>query len=138
MVIKTKIIWRNKMRKILHSKIHRATITDANLNYVGSISIDETLIKESGLVNYEEVQVVDITNGARFYTYVIPAEKDSGIIQINGAAAHLVSKGDIIIIMAYKYISEDKIQSLKQKIIFVDQNNKIIERTQQEQIAKYN
>jgi len=126
------------MRKILHSKIHRATITDANLNYVGSISIDENLIKESGLVNYEEVQVVDITNGARFYTYVIPAEKNSGIIKVNGAAAHLVNKGDIIIIMAYQYISEDKINDLKQKIVFVDQNNKIIEKTEQEHMVKNN
>ncbi len=126
------------MRKILHSKIHRATITDANLNYVGSISIDENLIKESGLVNYEEVQVVDITNGARFYTYVIPAEKNSGIIKVNGAAAHLVNKGDIIIIMAYQYISEDKINDLKQKIVFVDQNNKIIEKTEQGHMVKNN
>lgn len=126
------------MRKILHSKIHRATITDANLNYVGSISIDENLIKESGLVNYEEVQVVDITNGSRFYTYVIPTEKNSGIIQVNGAAAHLVNKGDIIIIMAYQYISEDKIIDLKQKIVFVDQDNKIIEKTEQEHMVKNN
>jgi aspartate 1-decarboxylase len=90
------------MRKILHAKIHRATVTQADLNYVGSISIDQKIIKAAGLVLYEAVHIVDITNGARLHTYVIPAEEGSGIIQINGAAAHLVKKNDLISTRAFE------------------------------------
>jgi len=126
------------MRKILHSKIHRATVTDSNLDYIGSITIDRKLINESGIAIYEEVHVVDVTNGARFHTYVIPAEEDSGIIQINGAAAHLVNKGDVIIIMAYQYLHNSDIEKVEPKVIFVDKNNKIISKEiQTEMLPKF-
>jgi aspartate 1-decarboxylase len=123
------------MRKILHAKIHRATVTDANLNYVGSISIDQKLISEAGLMVYEEVHIVDITNGARIHTYVIPAEEGSGIIQINGAAAHLIKKNDIVIIMGYRYLYDRDLISFQPKIVFVDFNNQIINKTAQENLV---
>lgn len=90
------------MRQFLRSKIHKATVTEANLHYVGSISIDEDLIERSGLEEYEKVLVVDNTNGARLETYVIKGERNSGMIGINGAAAHSIKKGDEIIIMAFQ------------------------------------
>jgi aspartate 1-decarboxylase len=124
------------MRKILHAKIHRATVTDANLQYVGSISIDTKIIRESGLVIYEEVHVVDVTNGARLHTYVMPAEEGSGIIQINGAAAHLVKKNDIVIIMGYRYLFDKDLVDFEPKIIFVDSNNQIIDKTSQVELVK--
>jgi aspartate 1-decarboxylase len=123
------------MRKILHAKIHRATVTDANLNYVGSISIDKDIIEKSGLVVYEEVHVVDITNGARLHTYVIPAPSGSGVIQMNGAAAHLVKPKDLIIIMGYRYLMDQDISKFKPNIVFVDQNNKIIDKDSQSKLV---
>ena len=124
------------MRKILHAKIHRVTVTHADINYVGSISIDESLIEASGLVVYEEVHVVDITNGARLHTYVIPAPRDSGIIQMNGAAAHLVKPKDLVIIMGYSYLTIEKMKEHKPKIVFVDQDNKIIDKETQGKLVK--
>ena len=124
------------MRKILHAKIHRATVTDADLNYVGSISIDQKIIREAGLVPYEEVHIVDVTNGARLHTYIIPADEDSGIIQINGAAAHLVKKNDIVIIMGYRYLYDKDLVEFKPKIVFVDSNNRIIDKTTQTKLIK--
>ena len=123
------------MRKILHCKIHRATVTDANLDYVGSISIDELLIESAGLCVYEEVHIVDVTNGARLHTYVIPAPKGSGIIQINGAAAHLVRPNDLVIIMGYRYLMDKKIDGFHPKIVFVDHNNNIIDQSSQNEIV---
>ena len=87
--------------EILKSKIHRATVTQAELNYVGSITIDETLMEAAGIFEYEKVQIADVDNGARFETYVIAGEKGSGIICLNGAAARMVSTGDKVIIMCY-------------------------------------
>ena len=110
------------MRWILRSKIHKAMVTEANLEYVGSISIDNDLIEKSGLIVGEKVLVVSNTSGARLETYVIPAEKNSGVICINGAAAHLIKKGEEIIIMGFELL-EDPIESKK---ILVNENNKFV------------
>ena len=110
------------MRWILRSKIHRATVTEANLEYIGSITIDQDLIDKTGLMIGEKVLVVDNTNGARVDTYVIRGERGSGIICMNGAAAHLIKKGDQIIIMGYE-LSDTPIEP---KSILVDNKNKFI------------
>ena len=117
---------------MLKSKIHRATVTQAELNYVGSITIDEALLKEAGIYEYEKVQIVDINNGNRFETYVISGEKNSGVICLNGAAARCVQVNDKIIIMAYAQINEDDIKSFKPKVLFVDEKNKKINLTNYE------
>ena len=109
------------MRKILRSKIHRAFVTKADINYVGSISIDTKLLKAADISVYEEVQVVDITNGARLYTYAMPAPAGSGQIQINGAAAHLVKPNDIVIIMSCWCLS---IGWYQRRIKWYRENNK--------------
>lgn len=111
--------------EMLQAKIHRARVTEANLNYVGSITIDETLLKESGIREYQKVQIVDIDNGARLETYTIAGEKDSGVICLNGAAARLVAPGDKVIIMAYANYSEKDLEDYKPRVIFVDDKNKI-------------
>jgi len=110
------------MRWILRSKIHRATVTEANLEYIGSITIDQDLIDKTGLMIGEKVMVVDNTNGARVETYVIRGERGSGIICMNGAAAHLIKKGDQIIIMGYE-LTDTPIDS---KRILVDEKNKFV------------
>jgi aspartate 1-decarboxylase len=110
------------MRWILRSKIHRATVTEANLEYIGSITIDQDLIDKTGLMIGEKVMVVDNTNGARVETYVIRGERDSGIICMNGAAAHLIKKGDQVIIMGYE-LTDTPIDS---KRILVDEKNKFV------------
>ncbi len=102
----------------LKSKIHRATVTEANLDYIGSITIDEALIEAAGLYEYEKVCVVDITNGARLETYVIRGERGSGVVCLNGAAAHLIHKGDLVIIMAYTWLEEQELKTHRPKIIF--------------------
>jgi aspartate 1-decarboxylase len=107
------------MRIYLRSKIHKATVTEANLHYVGSITIDECLMKLAGLAEYEKVLIVDNTNGNRLETYVIKGKKNSGIIGINGAAAHLVHKGDEVIIMSFQISDRPK----KPINILVDKNN---------------
>ena len=110
------------MRWILRSKIHRATVTEANLEYIGSITIDQDLIDETGLMIGEKVMVVDNTNGARVETYVIRGERGSGIICMNGAAAHLIKKGDQVIIMGYE-LSDTPIEP---KRILVDEKNRFV------------
>ena len=113
------------MRIMLRSKIHRATVTAADLDYEGSISIDQALLDASGIVEWEQVHVVDLTNGARLETYVIPAPAGSGEIQINGAAAHLVDPGDMVIIMAYEGVSEDRLAGHRPRIVLVDERNRV-------------
>ena len=113
--------------KILKSKIHRATVTEACLDYEGSISIDNILLKKSGILNYEKVHVLNVTNGNRLETYAIPSNK-TGQICINGAAAHLVSPGDIVIIVAYCQIKETQAYNFKPNLICVDKNNNIIKK----------
>ncbi len=112
--------------EVLKSKINRCTVTEDNLNYVGSISIDEALMKAAQLIEFEKVHVLNITNGSRLITYVIKAPKHSGEICINGAAAHLVKPQDKVIIVAYRSISEKNIGSYQPTIIHVDSKNKIV------------
>jgi aspartate 1-decarboxylase len=111
---------------MLKSKIHRATVTQANLNYVGSITIDEDLMDASGLLEYEKVQIADVTSGVRLETYVIKGKRGSGIICLNGAAARLVKRGDKIIVMAYVRLTPKEAKKFMPRVIFVDGRNKII------------
>ncbi len=110
---------------VLKSKIHRATVVQAELNYVGSITIDETLMDAAGILEYEKVQIVDIDNGNRFETYVIAGEKDSGMICLNGAAARMVQTGDKVIIMCYAQMTPEEHKENKPKVVFVDEKNRI-------------
>ncbi len=112
-------------RIMLKSKIHRATVTDANIDYEGSITIDEELMEAGNLLPYEQVQVYDITNGNRLETYVIPGERGSGVICVNGAAARLVRKGDIIIIASYVTMDESLVRNHQPSLVYVDRNNRI-------------
>lgn len=112
---------------MLKSKIHRVTVTQSDLNYVGSITIDKALMDASGIIEYEKVQVVDIDNGSRFETYVIEGEENSGCICLNGAAARCVDIGDKVIIMAYAQMTADEAKSHKPKVIFVNDKNEIKE-----------
>ncbi|AVQ47157.1 aspartate 1-decarboxylase [Clostridium sporogenes] len=112
---------------MLKSKIHRATITEANLNYVGSITIDKNLMDKANILEYEKVQIVDIDNGSRFETYVIAGKKNSGVICLNGAAARMVQKGDKIIIMSYCDLTIDEAKKFNPTVLFVDNTN-IIEK----------
>lgn len=103
--------------EILKSKIHRVPVTEANLNYVGSITIDQSWMEEAGIFSGEKVQVVDVTNGARLETYVIPGKAGSHCICMNGAAAHLMQVGDIVIIMAYAMMTPDEARSFRPQIV---------------------
>jgi aspartate 1-decarboxylase len=111
--------------EILKSKIHRATITDANLNYVGSIEIDEVLMEAANLIENERVYVYNINNGERFDTYVIKGERNSGNISMNGAAARKVAIGDLVIIVAYTRMEQDEAKKFQPSIIFPDSDNKL-------------
>lgn len=117
---------------MLKSKIHRATVTQAELDYVGSITIDGDLLDKAGILEYEKVQVVDINNGNRFETYTIRGESGSGIICLNGAAARCVQKNDKIIIMAYAQMSPQEAQQMRPTVVFVDDKNKIKQITEYE------
>ena len=117
---------------MLKSKIHRTVITEAKLNYVGSITIDKTLMEASNILEYEKVQIVDIDNGNRFETYVIAGDAGSGVICINGAAARCVQPGDKIIIMTFCQLSEMEARKFKPTVVFVDETNKVAEITQYE------
>lgn len=116
----------------LKGKIHRATVIQAELDYVGSITIDEALMEAAGIIEYEKVQVVDINNGNRLETYVISGERDSGMICLNGAAAKLVEKGDKVIIMCYAQMTEQELSENPPRVVFVDDNNKITKTTRYE------
>ena len=109
---------------VFKSKIHRATITDADLNYVGSISIDKNLMDAADLIEYEKVQIANITNGERLETYVIEAPAGSGTIALNGAAARKGNKGDLIIIIAYGHFHKDELKNFKPTVVHVDSDNK--------------
>ena len=119
--------------KMLKSKIHRAVVTESNLNYVGSITIDRDLMDAAGLFEYELVQVVDINNGNRFETYCIAGPRNSGMICLNGAAARLVCVGDQVIIMAYCQIDSDEVEKHAPQIVFVDEANRITETRKHEE-----
>jgi aspartate 1-decarboxylase len=110
---------------MLKSKIHRATVTDADLHYEGSISIDEKLLEEANILPYEKVAIYDVDNGERFTTYAIKGKRNSGVICLNGAAARKVAKGDLIIIASYVVVEEKDAKNWKPKCVFVDGKNKI-------------
>lgn len=109
------------MRWMLRGKIHRATVTETRLDYEGSITIDEDLLDRAGIWVGEKVTIADVNNGSRFDTYTLPGKRGSGIIAVNGAAAHLVSEGDLVIIMAYELVDEP----IKAKVLLVDSDNRV-------------
>lgn len=111
---------------MMHGKIHRATVTEANLNYVGSITIDEDLLDAAGILPGEKVQIVNNNNGARLETYTIPGKKGSGVICLNGAAARCALEGDIVIIIAYAQMDEKEAKALEPKVVLVDKRNHIV------------
>ena len=115
------------MRTMLKSKIHRARVTQVNLDYEGSITIDKSLMEVSNILPYERVEVLNINNGARFSTYAIEGEANSGMIGINGAAARLVAKGDIVIILSYCQVPDNEAVVMTPSLVYVDDKNKIIE-----------
>lgn len=112
-------------REMLKSKIHRAKVTEADINYVGSITLDADLMKAADLLPYEKVQVVDVDNGARLETYAIEGPPGSGVVGMNGAAARLVHKGDRIIVLAYATVTEEEARRLRPTVVFVDEANRI-------------
>jgi aspartate 1-decarboxylase len=111
-------------RTMMKGKIHRARVTDGNLEYQGSVTIDKNLMENSGIIQYEQVDIYNVTNGERFTTYAITGEPGSGVICINGAAAHKARKGDIVIIVSYASYSESELEGFKPKLVFVDDNNR--------------
>jgi aspartate 1-decarboxylase len=113
-------------RTMLKSKLHRATVTQADLHYVGSVTIDEDLMDAADLLAGEQVAIVDIENGARLETYVIPGPRGTGVIGINGAAARLVHTGDLVIIISYCTVTDAEARTLRPKVVFVDTDNKIM------------
>jgi aspartate 1-decarboxylase len=114
-------------RTMFSAKIHRATVTHADLHYVGSVTIDADLLDAADLLPGERVSIVDVTNGARLETYIIEGERGSGVIGINGAAAHLVSIGDTVIVIAYQSMSTTEARAFKPRIVHVDSANRIID-----------
>ena len=115
------------LRTMLKSKIHRATVTRADLHYVGSITIDQDLIEAADLLPGELVSIADIDNGNRLDTYVIAGDRGSGVIAINGAAAQLVGEGDLVIIMAYAQMSDDEARAFEPAVVFVDRDNRVVD-----------
>lgn len=110
---------------MMSAKIHRARVTEANLNYVGSITIDEDILDAVGMLANEKVQIVNNNNGARLETYIIPGPRGSGTFCLNGAAARLVQEGDIIIVISYALVSEEKVATHEPKVAIMDENNRI-------------
>lgn len=114
-------------RTMMKAKIHRATVTEANLNYVGSITIDRNIMDAVDILPSEKVQIVNNNNGARLETYVIEGERGSGVICLNGAAARLVQPGDVVIIISYAMMSEEEVKTHQPKVAIMDENNRIAE-----------
>jgi aspartate 1-decarboxylase len=112
-------------RTLLKSKIHRATVTEANLDYEGSVTIDRGLMDAADIVEHEQVQIYDVTNGARLTTYVIPGPAGSGVVCINGAAAHLVKAGDLVILATYAEFDEPEARRHRPRVVFVDAENRV-------------
>lgn len=111
-------------RKMLRSKIHRATVTGADLHYEGSVTIDSTLMEQGDIIENQEVEIWNVTNGERFRTYVLPGKPDSGVICINGAAAHKVTAGDLVIIATFGWMEEEEARDYEPKLVFVDEFNR--------------
>ncbi|KGX92138.1 aspartate decarboxylase [Pontibacillus halophilus JSM 076056 = DSM 19796] len=120
------------MRTMMKSKIHRARVTEADLNYVGSITIDANLLDEVGILPHEKVQIVNNNNGARLETYVIPGERNSGVVCLNGAAARLVQPGDIVIVVSYALVDEKELETFTPKVAIMNEHNEIVELIHQE------
>ena len=114
------------LRTMMKAKIHRAVVTGADLNYVGSVTIDEEILKQVDILPNEKVQIVNNNNGARLETYVIPGEKGSGVVCLNGAAARLVQKGDTVIIISYALVSNEELVEFKPKVAIMNENNEIV------------
>jgi aspartate 1-decarboxylase len=110
---------------MMKAKIHRATVTDSNLDYQGSVTIDEALLEKAAVIPYEQVDIYNITNGERFTTYAIVGPRDSGVICINGAAAHKAKKGDLVIIVSYGTFQDNELEGFQPKVVFVDRHNRI-------------
>ena len=117
---------------MLKAKIHRATVTQAELDYVGSITVDMDLLEQAGILEYEKVQIVDVNNGSRFETYTIAGERGSGVMCLNGAAARMVQTGDKIILMAYAQVPPEEASELRPTVLFVDEKNKVTKVTNYE------
>lgn len=115
------------LRTMCKGKIHRATVTQANLNYVGSITIDQDLLDAANIYPYEKVQVVNISNGSRLETYTIAGARGSGVICLNGAAARLTAEGDLVIIISYGQFNEEEIRTLEPRLVFVNEQNRMLE-----------
>lgn len=114
------------LRRLMKSKIHRATITSADLHYEGSLTVDEDLMDAADLVEFEEIQVVNVNNGSRLSTYVIPGSRGSGVIQLNGAAARLGMPGDLVILISYADYSEQEVAHHHPRVVFVDDQNRMV------------
>jgi aspartate 1-decarboxylase len=114
-------------RNMLKSKIHRATVTQADLHYVGSLTLDPDLMEAANLLPNEHVHIVDINNGSRLETYVIEGERGSGTVKINGAAARLVHQGDLVIIIGYGLVTDEEARDVKPHVVFVDENNRVLD-----------
>lgn len=117
---------------MLKAKIHRATVTQAELDYVGSITVDMDLLDQAGILEYEKVQIVDVNNGSRFETYTIAGERGSGVMCLNGAAARMVQTGDKIILMAYAQVTPEEASELRPTVLFVNEKNKVTKVTNYE------
>lgn len=124
------------MRTMLKSKIHRAKVTQVNIDYEGSITIDQLLMQAADILPYERVEVLNIHNGARFDTYAIPGEEGSGVICLNGAAARLASKDDLVIILTYCQVPENEVTTVIPRLVYVDSRNRIIPKGMGEDWAK--
>ncbi|MFC1846173.1 aspartate 1-decarboxylase [Chloroflexota bacterium] len=124
------------MRTMLKSKIHRARVTCCNVDYEGSIAIDRALLEEADILPYERVEVLNINNGARFSTYAIEADRGSGVISLNGAAARLVARDDIVLILTYVQIPEDETINYHPKLVYVNSKNRVIEKHGEKEAAK--
>ncbi len=116
------------LRLMLRSKIHRATVTDASLEYEGSLTVDPVLLEAAGILPYEQVLVSNLNNGERFETYVIPGKSGSGDMCLNGPTARKGLKGDIIIVFCYEYFNEEELKTFKPRLVFVDGQNRVVEK----------
>lgn len=117
---------------MMKGKLHRARVTEANLNYIGSVTIDEAILEQVDILPHEKVQIVNNNNGARLETYVIPGERGSGIVCLNGAAARLVQKDDIVIIVSYALVSTEELATFKPKVAILNEKNEVIQLIEQE------
>ena len=125
------------MRFVMRSKIHRATVTHADVDYIGSISIDENILQAAGIEEWEKIHVLDVTNGSRLETYVVKAPAGSGRICINGAAAHLVHPGDLVILITYEGIPSDSVSDHLPTIVHVNTQNEVIDISQEIDVVEY-